>query len=94
MIISDGLFGNYKDNIGKPLPWATFGDKASNRLFFAADPVAIDCVMCDFLSAERLVTDWSDDYLIYAASQGLGTYERGDPWGSDYNQIDYHRIEP
>jgi hypothetical protein len=92
LTIGDGLFGNYKDNIGKPSPWTTFGNEAPNSLFFSTDPVAVDCVLCDVLNAERTVSDMSDDYLVYAASVGLGTYERGDPWGSGYAQINYVRI--
>jgi len=49
--------------------------------------------MCDFLHAEKSIWDMSDDYLVNAAAVGLGTYERGDPWGSGYNQIDYVKIE-
>jgi hypothetical protein len=35
-----------------------------------------------------------DDYLKLAAGAGLGTFERGVPWGSGYSQIDYVRIPP
>ncbi len=93
LTIGDGLFGNYKDNVGKPSPWTSFGGSAPNSLLFASDPVAMDCVMCDFLDTERAIQDVSDDYLVYAASLGLGTYERGDPWGSGYSQIDYRKFE-
>lgn len=92
LTLGDALFGNWKDNIGKPAPWATFGNDAPNSLFFSTDPVALDCVMCDFLDAERSVPGMSDDYLVYAADVGLGTYERGDPWGSGYAQIDYLKV--
>jgi hypothetical protein len=49
--------------------------------------------MCDLLDAEEAIWDTADDYLVYAASLELGTYERGDPWGGGYNQIDYLKIE-
>jgi len=93
LTIGDGLFGNWVDNIGKPLRWSTFGNSAPNSLFFATDPVVVDCVMSDFIDAEGFLNENADDYLEYAASMGLGTYERGDPWGSGYNQIDYVKIE-
>ena len=28
-----------------------------------------------------------------AAAAGLGQFERGQPWGSGYNQINYSKIE-
>lgn len=93
LTIGEGLFGNWLDNYSEPAPWSTFGNDAPNSLLFATDPVAIDCVMCDLLNAERSIGDKADDYLVYAAALGLGTYERGDPWGSGYNQIDYVKIE-
>jgi len=93
LTVGDALFGNWENNIGKPSPWVTFGDSAPNSLLFSTDPVAIDCVMCDLIDAETWMFSGYDDYLVYAAACGLGTYERGDPWGSGYNQIDYQKIE-
>ena len=51
LTIADGLFGS---RLGGAVPvlWSTFGNRAPNSLFFATDPVAVDCVMCDFLTAE------------------------------------------
>ncbi len=93
LTVGDALFGNWENNLSKPSPWTTFGDNAPNSLLFSTDPVAIDCVMCDLLHAENPIWDKADDYLVYAAACGLGTYERGDPWGSGYSQIDYLRVE-
>lgn len=99
LTIADALFGNWEKNDTKSQPWVTFGNQAANSLLFATDPVAIDCVMCDLLNAESVqrgrapLRDMADDYLVLAADAGLGTYERGDPWGSGYSQIDYDRIE-
>jgi len=93
LTIGDGLFASRGDNTSKPAAWSTFDNKAPNSLFFATDPVAIDCVMCDFLQAERHIGPSADDYLVYAAAVGLGTHERGDPWGSGYSQIDYLLFE-
>jgi len=61
-------------------------------LLLSCDPVAIDCVMCDLLHAEWRVHDAGYDYLRLAAQRGLGTFERGDPWGSGYVRLDYMRI--
>lgn len=93
LVVGEGLFGNRRTNTSSPEPWSTFGG-APNSLFFAVDPVAIDCVMCDFLEAESGTTrEGADVYLQIAEEAGLGTYERGAPWGSGYSQIDYTRIE-
>jgi hypothetical protein len=92
VVIGDGLFAS-QDFEGPPSFWSTFGDQLPNSLFFATDPVAIDCVMCDFLTAEISIPDAADDYLVLAQQAGLGTYERGDPWGTGYDLIDYVRIE-
>jgi len=97
LVVGDGLFGNRRNNTDEPEPWTTFGGGAPNSLFFAVDPVAIDCVMCDFLDAELGIYDWADEHLQVAEGAGLGTYERGNPWqepyGSGYSQIDYDRFE-
>jgi hypothetical protein len=103
LTVGDGLFGHPTANNEKPIPWtATFkailGTNAPNSLFFAADPVAIDCVMSDFIKAEASwrVPDWAVHYLELAAAAGLGTFEQGNPWatpiGSGYSQIEYMRI--
>ncbi len=89
LVIGDALFGNWENNYSKAKPWVTFGNRAPDSLLFATDPVAIDCVMCDLLAAEGSLLGISDDYLKYAHSLGLGTYERGNPWDSGYNLIDY-----
>ena len=92
LTIGDGLFGA-RSKAAVPVPWSTFG-KAPNSLFFATDPVAIDCVMCDFLAAEpgAGVPTNGDSYLQLAEQAGLGVYERGDPWGSGYHQINYLKV--
>jgi hypothetical protein len=64
-----------------------------NSLFFATDPVAVDCVMCDFLAAEFNVWPNNDNYLRLADQAGLGVYERGHPWSAGYSQINYSKIE-
>lgn len=92
LIIGDGLFGNWVTNTDEPRSWSTFGG-APNSLFFATDPVAIDSVMADFILAERDLNSHTWDYLSLAAAAGLGTFERGDPWGSGYSQIEYVRID-
>ncbi|MCS6839944.1 MAG: DUF362 domain-containing protein [Roseiflexus sp.] len=92
LTIGDGLFGNPVNNISAPSRWRTFGNTAPNSLFFSRDPVAIDCVMADFLRTESGETPGADFYLRLASAAGLGVYERGDPWGRGYNLIVYERV--
>lgn len=97
LVVGDGLYGTPRNTNVVPSPWSTFGNDAANSLFFAVDPVAIDCVMFDILDAEPVYHPrWdglADDYLELAANAGMGVFERGDPWDSGYNQINYLKIE-
>ena len=94
LTIGDGLFASRGDQATPPAPWTTFGNRAPNSLFLSQDPVAIDCVMYDFLEAEAGVPSASaDDYLRLAAQAGLGVFEHRAPGASDpgdwYSSIDY-----
>lgn len=99
LTIGDGIYGSRRYQNTPPQPWATFGDASPCSLFFATDPVAIDCVMHDLLKEERDASQpgVSNSYLELAASAGMGVYERGDPWqtpyGSGYRKIIYQRID-
>jgi hypothetical protein len=87
LTIGDGLYGARINNYDEiPSPWSTFGDKSPNSLFFSIDPVAIDCVMYDFLDAQ----DGVPAHL--AQKSGLGTFEHWDGT-HQYLTIDYQRIE-
>ena len=91
LTMGDGLFAA-KQLSHAPQTWASFGNQVPNSLYFATDPVAADCVMFDFIDAEINLPPSSYDFLRLAWEAGLGIYERGDPWGSGYSLIDYHRI--
>lgn len=93
LTVGDGLYGARIDNWQEvPSPWPTWGNQSPNSLFFSTDPVAIDCVMYDFLEWEGGVPDGSDDYLQLAHAAGFGTFEHWDA-GHQYQLIDYQRIE-
>lgn len=92
LVIGDGLVASL-DFDGPPSPWSTFAGGTPDSLLFSIDPVSIDCVMCDLLEAELGLPDGADDYLVLAQQAGLGTFERGDPWGVGYETIDYVRVE-
>jgi hypothetical protein len=93
LTVGDCLFGAWSDPTWKPLPWSTFDGGAPNSLFFARDPVAIECVMTDILAAETTLIPHTDDFLRLAGEAALGVYERGAPWGSGYQDIDYVKVE-
>jgi hypothetical protein len=92
LTIGDGLIAakrwKYPDS-----QWTTFGNKVPNSLFFTTDPVALDCVMCDFLAAETDYDSRADEYLQIASNAGLGVYERGDPFRNNYQKIQYQRLD-
>jgi len=100
LTMGDALYGAFGARSAPPTSWNTFGD-APNSLFFSKDPVAIDCVLIDFLAAEGKAHSNAYDYLFVAQSVGLGVCEGtpsnpgGDPWqtpyGSGYGQIQYIR---
>ena len=99
IVIGDGIYGSWPHQLNPPQPWSTFGNHSPCSLFFATDPVAIDCVMHDILKAERgaMQPSNSNRYLELAADAGFGVFESGDPWqlpyGSGYEKIAYRRIE-
>ena len=95
--IGDGLFAA-KNWVQPPVIWTTFSNQVPNSLFFARDPVAIDCVMHDLLLAEGATRyEHANNYLRLAGEAGLGVFEQGTPWqtpyGSGYQSIQYQRIE-
>lgn len=94
LIIGDGLFAGLRSNNTPPESWTSFGGDSPNMLFFAADPVAIDSVMFDYLARERSLYQRSEDVLVLAAREGLGVHER---WDNDtsrtYSTIDYKEID-
>lgn len=93
LTVGDGLYGARINNYSEvPSQWPSFGNESPNSLFFSIDPVAIDCVMYDFLNAEGGVPAGSDDYLRLANTAGLGAFEHWDA-GRQYHAIDYRRLE-
>jgi hypothetical protein len=102
LTIGDGIYGSRGDANTPPQRWTTFDNQSPCSLFFATDPVAIDCVMHDLLKAERAANGTplpvtSNYYLSLAESAGLGVFESGDPWqipyGSGYAKLVYKKIE-
>jgi hypothetical protein len=103
LVMGDGVYGA-SGATQSPSTWSTFGNDYPKSCFFATDPVAIDCVMIDFIGLEwTWAMDGAYDYLFCAQEAGLGICEGnrsnpgGDPWqtpyGSGYSDIQYIRIE-
>jgi hypothetical protein len=103
LTVGDGLFGAFGVGNNAAISWSVLGGPA-NSLFFATDPVAVDCVMTDFIVAEGLVTKaHAYDYLFYASEIGLGLCEGTrpnpggnplqQPYGSGYSTIRYFRVD-
>lgn len=92
LIVGDGLYGNWYSNYEEPRKWKTSDNTALNRLFFSKNPVAIDSVMYDFLSAETFMDPGSDDYLHIASSKGMGIHEHRSK-NNTYNLLNYIKID-
>jgi len=92
LTIGDGIFASkmYSD---PPTFWSSFGGQLPNSLFFSTDPVALDCVMMDYLAAEAFLQSQADDYLKVAAAGGLGIFERGNPRTTGYTKIEYTSLD-
>ena len=103
LIAGDGLFGAAGAASPASQSWSDFGNDAPNSLFFAIDPVAIDCLMADLIESEFGNKAETHDYLFCAEEVGLGVCEGtraspgGDPWqlpyGSGYSKIEYVRTD-
>ncbi|MFZ6028794.1 MAG: DUF362 domain-containing protein [Chloroflexota bacterium] len=102
LTLGDGLYGAFgAASTAWPI-WSSFGGGAPNSLFFATDPVAIDCVMADILRAEgKVARQYTYDYLFCAQEAGLGICEGTratpggnpfqTPYGSGYGDLTYIR---
>ncbi len=97
LTVGDSLFAAFHNTSQNSFPqrWVTFNQQTPKSLFFATDPVAIDCVMGDLLHIEKRAMGKGDvnplgfSYLSLAESVGLGVFERGDPWNNTYTKIDF-----
>lgn len=93
LVLGDGIFASHI-YAWPPGGWDTFGGNVPNSIFASTDPVAVDCVMHDFVAAEEPdLTPEANRYLELASQAELGIYEQGDPWGSGYQLINYYRFE-
>lgn len=98
LVMGDGLFGSLF-NTDATNYWNVFKGPA-NSLFFAVDPVAIDCVMADVLRAEGAHgSNKAYEYLFLAEKAGLGRMEGSlaspgsNPFTGKYGTIRYSRVE-
>jgi hypothetical protein len=105
LTVMDGLFGGCAtswDHWASPV-WDVFGGQPANSLFFAIDPVALDCVAADIVRSEPQQQWYDDDganairpydFLQQAAAAGLGRFESRYPYNQTdkYTTIVYNRI--
>jgi hypothetical protein len=94
LIIGDGIYGNWQNNFTAPPRWSVFGNDWPKRIFFATDPVAIDCVMCDFLDWQNTRSTQHETYLVQAANTDQGIR---DHWNNStekaYSAIDFVQLD-
>lgn len=95
LVVGDSVFAAFHNTGDRsfPVKWETFDNQSPKSLFFATDPVAIDCVMGDLLNEEFIaagrgaIPDAAFAHLSLAAQAGLGFFERGNPWLNNYGKI-------
>jgi uncharacterized protein (DUF362 family) len=97
LTVGDGLFCSKEGENRPPQLWESFDYQLPNSLFFSRDPVAIDCVMHDFVRFEEdrpwhvFPTD-ANRYLQLAAAAGQGVFDHvDDPHTQAYSAIQYIR---
>lgn len=94
LIIGDGIYGNWVNNYTTPTRWAVFGNDWPKRIFFATDPVAIDCVMYDFIDWQNPRSAQHGNYLVQAAAANQGTLDHwNNPADKNYADIDFIQLD-
>ena len=96
LIIGDGIYGHHIRNYGgiPPPRWSVLGNDWPKRLFFATDPVAIDCVMYDFLDWQNPRTSQHENYLRCAANANHGIRDHwNNPTEKRYSLIDFIQLD-
>ena len=94
LIIGDGIYGNNYNNWSVPTKWSVFGNDWPKRLFFSTDPVAIDCVMYDFVNWQNPRSAQHENYLLDAVARGQGTRDHwNNPSEKKYSLIDFVQID-
>jgi uncharacterized protein (DUF362 family) len=94
LIIGDGIYGNCSSQWGSPPRWSVLGNDWPKRLFFSADPVAIDCVMYGFLNWQNPRAAQHENYIIGAANANQGTRDHwNNPTEKRYSLIDFVQLD-
>lgn len=94
LIIGDGIYGNFSGQWGIPPRWSVLGNDWPKRLFFAGDPVAIDCVMYDFVNWQNPRAAQHENYIINAANANHGIRDHwNNPTEKRYSSIDFIQLD-
>ena len=94
LIVGDGIYGNWVNNYTAPTKWSIFGNDWPKRIFLATDPVAIDCVMYDFLDWQNDRTSQHEIYIVQAANANQGTRDHwNNPTEKKYSVIDFVQLD-
>ena len=94
LIIGDGIYGNWQNNYTAPSRWDVFGNDWPKRIFLATDPVAIDCVMYDFLDWQNNRSAQHETYLVQAANADQGIRDHwNNPTEKVYSAIDFVQLD-
>jgi hypothetical protein len=94
LIIGDGIYGNWVNNYTAPSKWNVFGNDWPKRVFLGTDPVAIDCVMYDFLDWQNDRTSQHETYIVQAETAGQGTRDHwNNPTEKKYSIIDFVQMD-
>jgi hypothetical protein len=93
LIIGDGIYGNHANNGTVPTRWSVLANDWPKRLFFATDPVAIDCVMYDFLNWQNPRSAQDENYIVCAANANQGVRDHwNNPTERRYSIIDLTQL--
>jgi hypothetical protein len=95
LIVCDGIFAGWNWGMNPPLGWKQFGGRSPNCLLLGADPVAMDSVIYDQVTAslpDKVSEFPGPNMLVDAAKIGLGTFETQTSPQAAYKSIDYVEI--
>ncbi|MBI4662051.1 MAG: DUF362 domain-containing protein [Verrucomicrobia bacterium] len=92
LIVCDGIFGGWDWGEDPPIGWEQFGGRSPNCLVLGTDPIAMDSVIYDQVTAslsEKVKNFAPPNMLVDGAKVGLGCHESRPGARGEYKTIDY-----